>query len=156
MTTMQPDAATDPAMPATQDRRGTSRTRSSVCLGAHLFVGVLITTLVLGCSGSTPQTGQNSVARALYGAEPLQLKGDALTVENQSGRDWTDVQITLNTYYRISASSIAAGGHAQARLDSFVDAYNRHFDPGHTSMRSFRVTAKLPDGQTFELQKRLQ
>ena len=124
--------------------------------GACLFAGLLLAALALGCSKSGTGTTQNSVARALYGpSEPLQLKGGVLTVENQSGRDWTNVEIWLNTYYRASASSIPAGARAQAPLDKFVDGYNRPFNVARATTRNFRLTAKLPDGQTFELKKTL-
>ena len=127
--------------------------------GACLFAGLLMAALALGCSKPATDATQNTVARALYGpnlgSEPLQLKGDVLTVENQSGRDWTNVEIWLNTYYRATASSIPAGARAQAPLNKFVDGYNRPFNAARTTTRNFRLAAKLPDGQTFELRKTL-
>jgi len=115
--------------------------------------------LVVGCSERGPDATRNNVARALYGppsrGEPLQLNGDVLMVENQSGRDWTNVEIWLNTYYRSTTSSIPAGARAQAPLDTFVDGYRRPFNVARTTPWSLRLTAKLPDGQTFELKKTL-
>jgi hypothetical protein len=127
--------------------------------GACLFAGLLMAALVSGCSKPGPDATRNNVARALFGSpvrgEPLLLKGDVLMVENQSGRDWTKVEIWLNTYYRATASSIPAGARAQAPLRTFFDGYRRPFDAARTTPRSLRLTAELPDGQTFELKKTL-
>jgi hypothetical protein len=126
--------------------------------GVWLLTSLCIAALLFGCSSGSAPGG--SVEKALYGenagVEPLQLKGDLLTIENRSGQDWSSVQVTLNTFYRVATSSIANGGKAQARLDSFVDNYNRKFDPGRTSTRNFHLTAKLPDGKTYEARRQYQ
>ena len=60
--------------------------------------------------------------------EPLKLERNMLTVDNQSSRDWTQVEIWLNTYYRVTTSSVPAGGRLQAPLDTFVAGYGQRFD----------------------------
>jgi hypothetical protein len=126
---------------------------------ACVFAGIVLAALVCGCSQQGGSTTQNSVSRALYGpnsgGETLSLKGDVLTVHNLSGQNWTDVEILLNGYYRARASSIPAGERAQAPLAKFVDGYNRPFNPARMASRSFRLTAKLPDGKTFQFEKAL-
>jgi hypothetical protein len=123
------------------------------------LAGLLTAALAVGCSKPGTDATRSNVARALYGptkrGEPLQLKGDVLTVENQSGRDWTNVEIWLNTYYRATASSIPAGARAQAPLNTFFDGYRRPFSPTRARPTDLRLTAKLPDGQTFELRRTL-
>jgi hypothetical protein len=96
------------------------------------------------------------MARALYGPEQtLQLNGNVLTVTNTSGQDWSNVEILLNTYYRVAASSIRAGESAKVPLGTFVDGYSRPFDPARASSRNVKLTAKMADGKTFEVTKSL-
>src|SRR5215218_7214116 len=60
--------------------------------------------------------------------EPLKLERNLLSVTNQSADDWLGVELWLNTYYRITTSSIPAGGRFQAPLDTFVAGYGQRFD----------------------------
>jgi hypothetical protein len=89
-------------------------------------------------------------------AEPLTLERNMLTVDNQSSRDWTNVEIWLNTYYRITASSVPAGGRLQAPLDTFVAGFGQRFDFHRMQVKDLRLTAKLPDGTPFELKKQFE
>jgi hypothetical protein len=88
--------------------------------------------------------------------EPIKLERNLLTVTNQSGSDWSGVEVWLNTYYRITTSSIPAGGRFQAPLDTFVAGYGQRFDFRRMQIRDLRLTAKLPDGKPFELKKRFE
>ena len=88
--------------------------------------------------------------------EPLRLEGNLLTVENQSPQDWNDVEIYLNTYFRITASKIPAGSRFQAPLDVFVAGFGQRFDLRRMPIHSLRLTAKLPDDQPMELNKKFQ
>ena len=104
-----------------------------------------------------------ALAVALAGAscrkipdEPMKLERNLLTVTNQSGNDWSAVEVWLNTYYRITTSSIPAGGRFQAPLDTFVAGYGQRFDFRRMQIRDLRLTAKLPDGKPFELKKRFE
>jgi hypothetical protein len=85
--------------------------------------------------------------------EPLKLDGNMLTVDNRSSSDWTNVEIWLNYYYRITTPSIKAGSRFQAPLDVFVAGYGQRFDFKKAQIRELRLTAKLPDGQPLELKK---
>jgi len=86
--------------------------------------------------------------------DPLKLERNLLTVTNQTDRDWSGVEVWLNTYYRITASSIPAGGRFQAPLDTFVAGYGQRFDFRRMQIKDLRLTAKGPDGKPFELKKR--
>ena len=88
--------------------------------------------------------------------DPLKLERNMLTVTNQSGHEWSGVEVWLNTYYRITASSIPAGGRFQAPLDTFVAGYGQRFDFRRMQIKDLRLTAKLPDGKPFELKKRFE
>jgi hypothetical protein len=85
--------------------------------------------------------------------EPLKLERNMLTVTNESSRDWTNVEIWLNTYYRVTTSSLPAGGRLQAPLDTFVAGFGQRFDFHQMPVKDLRLTAKLPDGTPFELKK---
>ncbi len=85
--------------------------------------------------------------------EPLKLEGNLLTVDNQTAREWSNVEIWLNTYYRVTARSIPAGGRFQTPLDMFVAGFGQRFDFRRAQVRDLRLTARLPDGQPLELKK---
>jgi hypothetical protein len=85
--------------------------------------------------------------------EPLLLERNMLTVSNQSATDWTNVEVWLNTYYRVTTSSVRAGSRFQAPLDTFVAGFGQRFDFHRMQIRDLRLTAKLPDGTPFELKK---
>jgi hypothetical protein len=88
--------------------------------------------------------------------EPLQLDGNILTVDNRTSADWTGVEIWLNTYYRVTASSIPAQSRFQAPLDTFVAGFGQRFDFHRAQVRDLRLTAKLPDGRPLEIKKQFQ
>jgi hypothetical protein len=85
--------------------------------------------------------------------EPLQLEGNLLTVNNQSAKDWTDVEIKLNLNHTVRVPSIAAGARMQVPLDAFVAGFGQRFNYKRTQVTDLRLTAKLPDGTPLELKK---
>lgn len=85
--------------------------------------------------------------------EPLKLEGSLLTVDNRSTRDWSNVEIWLNSYFRVTHPSIAAGGRLQVPLDAFVGGFGRRFDFHHIQIKELRLTATLSDGSPLELKK---
>ena len=95
-----------------------------------------------GCSGPPP--------------EPLQLDGNLLTVYNSTAQDWSNVEIYVNTYYRVVTSRITAQSQFRAPLDVFVEAYGRRFDFKRTQIRAVQLKARLPDGQELVLDKSFQ
>jgi len=104
---------------------------------------VMVVCAVAGACGETPR-------------EPLRLEGNRLTVDNQSSQDWHDVQIYLNTYYRVTTSTIPARSVFQAPLDVFVAGFGQRFDLRRMPIRSLKLTAKRPDGQPMEVVKQFQ
>ena len=85
--------------------------------------------------------------------EALTLKGGTLTVDNYTKQDWSNVEVWLNTYYRAQFKTIPAGGRMQAPLNFFVAGLGQRFNFDRMQVRDLRLTAKLPDGQPFEVQK---
>jgi hypothetical protein len=104
-----------------------------------LLVVTAFATIVAGCSKPAP--------------DPLQLERNMLTVDNRSSSDWSNVEIWLNTYYRVTTSSIPAGSRFQATLDTFVAGFGQRFDFRRAQVVDLRLTAKLPDGTPLELKK---
>jgi len=85
--------------------------------------------------------------------DPIQLDRNLVTVDNRSPTDWNNVEIWLNTYYRVTTSSIPAGGRFQAPLDTFVAGYGQRFDFRRMQITDVRLSAKLPDGKPLEMKK---
>jgi len=112
------------------------------CLAAILLTTALAVATAIAMSGCSKPP-----------VEPLKLDGNMLTVDNRSSRDWTGVEIWLNTYYRVTAASIPAGGRAQVPLDAFVAGFGQRFNFHRTQITDLRLTAKLPDGNPIEVKK---
>jgi hypothetical protein len=85
--------------------------------------------------------------------EPLKLERNLLTVDNRTSDDWKNVEIWVNTYYRVTVASIASGSRFQAPLDAFVAGYGQRFNYHSTQIRDVRLTATGGDGKPFELKK---
>jgi hypothetical protein len=94
--------------------------------------------LAAGCSTPRP-------------VDPLQLDGNLLTVTNQSGTDWSHVEIWLNTYYRVTTDLIGTRGRLQVPLDTFVAGFGQRFDFRRAQVKDLRLTARTPDGKPVEL-----
>ncbi|HTK28533.1 MAG TPA: hypothetical protein VL309_03225 [Vicinamibacterales bacterium] len=85
--------------------------------------------------------------------EPLKLEGNRLTVDNRSRQGWSNVEIWLNTYYRVTVPSIPSHGRFQTPLDAFVAGFGQRFDFHRMQIHDLRLTAKLPDGSPLEIKK---
>ena len=85
--------------------------------------------------------------------DPLTLEGNRLTVANETSKEWTQVEIWINRYFRATAPSIPAGGRMVAPLDRFVSGYGQPFDYRHIQIKQLTLSAKLPDGTPVELKK---
>ena len=88
--------------------------------------------------------------------DPLQLDRNILTVDNRTSTDWTDVEIWLNTYYRITVRSIPAKSRFQAPLDTFVAGFGQRFNFHSMQVKDLRLTGKLPDGKPLEIKKQFE
>ena len=85
--------------------------------------------------------------------EPLKLDGNTLTVDNRSDADWKNVEIWLNTYYRVKTDSIPAKGRFQTPLDNFVAGFGQRFSFRGMQIRDLRLTATDSDGKPVEIKK---
>jgi hypothetical protein len=88
--------------------------------------------------------------------DPFQLEANRLTVDNQTSDRWSDVEIWLNNYYRVTVPFIAAGGRFQVPLNSFVAGYGQRFDFKRAQITDLKLTAKRSDGTPFELKKQFE
>src|SRR5712692_1301123 len=88
--------------------------------------------------------------------DPLQLDRNMLTVDNRTSTDWTNVEIWLNTYYRVTVRSIPKKRRFYAPLDTFVTGFGQRFDFRRAQVRDLRLTATLPDGRLLELKKQFE
>ena len=122
--------------------RRTRRLSHYVMIVAVMRAWLVVTafaTIGAGCSKSAP--------------DPFQLERNLLTVDNRSSSDWTQVEIWLNTYYRVTTLSIPAYGRFQAPLDTFVAGFGQRFDYHRAQVVDLRLTAKLSDGTPLQLKK---
>jgi hypothetical protein len=85
--------------------------------------------------------------------EPLKLDGNVLTVDNRTSQEWRNVEIWLNTYYRITKPSIMPKERFQAPLDTFVAGHGQRFEFRRMQIRDLRLVATLPDGKPIEIKK---
>ena len=111
-------------------------TRPLPALSAILLCGALAS----ACSPAPP-------------LDPMTLKGGTLTVDNRTKQNWANVEVWLNTHYRMQFRDIPAGGRMQAPLDFFVAGFGQHFNFNKQQVRDLRLTAKLPDGKPLEVKK---
>lgn len=88
--------------------------------------------------------------------EPLKLDGNMLTVDNRSDSEWKNVEIWLNTYYRLKTASIPAKGRFQAPLDAFVAGFGQRFEFRRMQIKDLRLNATLPDGKPVEIKKQFE
>jgi hypothetical protein len=88
--------------------------------------------------------------------DPMQLDGGILFVDNRSSDEWKDVEIWLNTYYRVTTRSVPAHTRMQAPLDQFIAGFGQRFNHRKTMIRDLRLTATLPDGKPFEMKKQFE
>ncbi len=103
-------------------------------------LGLLLGTIVAACSSGPPP-------------EPIQLDRGILTIDNHTAQEWSNVEIWINQYFRITTSSIPAGGRFQAPLGSAVSGFGQRFDYNHMQVKDVRLTAKRPDGSPVEVKK---
>ena len=78
--------------------------------------------------------------------ETISIADGAVTVRNQTGRDWQNVRIWINEHYAAGARVIPAGGFVRESLSRFVTSRGQAFQPAGTSVFSLVVLANEPDG----------
>lgn len=85
--------------------------------------------------------------------EVLQLDSSQLTVLNQSGETWTDVEVWINRQFRVTTPMIMNKQAFHARLDHFVTGYGQKFNFSRMQITDVRLNGKKPDGAAFEIVK---
>ena len=78
--------------------------------------------------------------------EPIVIADGAVTVRNQTGRDWQNVRIWVNDHYAGSARVISAGGFAREPLSRFVASQGQTINTATTKITSVVVLATDTDG----------
>ena len=68
-----------------------------------------------------------------------------------SAKDWSNVEIWVNDHYRVTASSLAAGGRLQVPLDAFVAGFGQRFDARKQRIFGIEVTATDSGGKPVKL-----
>ena len=84
--------------------------------------------------------------RAAVPLEPIELADGAVTVSNQTGRDWQSVRIWVNDHYSGGARTIAAGSFVREPLSRFVAAQGQTFNAASTKITSVVVLATDASG----------
>ncbi|SRR5258706_4268016 len=85
--------------------------------------------------------------------DPLRLDGNLLTAQNQTDRDWTDVEIWINRQFRVTQKKLVAGQVYRAPLEHFVTGYGQQFKFDQMQIHDVRLIANQPDGTKVELRK---
>lgn len=107
------------------------------------FISRSLSTALLACALAT---GCSSPA-----ARPIQVQRNVLTVDNQTSRDWLDVEIWINQQYRITVARIAARSRFTATLDVFVAGFGQRFDVRRQRIDDLRLKAREEDGTPVEV-----
>jgi len=122
--------------------RDPSRTHAVRSAAALLFALSALSAVSASCAGKP--------------RDPIQLDGNMLTVDNRTADDWSNVEIWVNTYFRILAPSIPARSRFQSPLDVAVTGFGQRFDFKRMQLKDVRLVATRPDGQTLEIKKEFQ
>jgi hypothetical protein len=84
-------------------------------------------------------------------SRPIQVHRNLLTVDNQTSRDWLDVEIWINQQYRLTVSRIAARSRFTATLDVFVAGFGQRFDVKRQRIDDLRLKARERDGTPVDV-----
>ena len=84
-------------------------------------------------------------------SRPIQVQRNLLTVDNQTSRDWLDVEIWINHQYRLTVPRIAARSRFTATLDVFVAGFGQRFDVRRQRIDDLRLKARGGDGTPVEV-----
>ena len=77
-------------------------------------------------------------------ADPLELEGRTLFVNNQTSADWKDVEIWISLQYPDVVPVIPAGVRFQTPLDVFVSGWGKRFDFARAQITDVRLSARRP------------
>ncbi|MEX1128918.1 MAG: hypothetical protein WD227_08480 [Vicinamibacterales bacterium] len=81
---------------------------------------------------------------------PLSVSEGMVTVENQTGHDWTEVLITVNDHFRGFVPVLKSEGRANAPLSQLTTGHGQRWTQG-ARVKTIDVTAKSADGTDVNL-----
>jgi hypothetical protein len=84
-------------------------------------------------------------------SRPIQVQRNLLTVDNQTSRDWLEVEIWINQQYRIAVPRIAARSRFTATLDVFVAGFGQRFDVRRQRIDDLRLKGREADGTPVDV-----
>lgn len=74
-----------------------------------------------------------------------------MSVENQTGERWTDIEVWMNDHYRVTARGLEPGGRLVVPLDAFVAGFGQRFDRRRQAVFGIEVTARAASGRDVRL-----
>lgn len=83
--------------------------------------------------------------------DPIILEEGVITIENQTGSEWTNVRVVVNDYFGGSAPSLAPGQRMNAVLSNMQTGFGQRYDRGRMSVYKIEVTATDADGEPVKL-----
>lgn len=83
--------------------------------------------------------------------DPITIRENIVTVENQSSRDWRNVVVTVNDHFRGGAGTLPAHGRLTAPLSQFQTGFGQRFQVGRQSVVKIEVTATDDKGELVKL-----
>jgi hypothetical protein len=84
--------------------------------------------------------------------DPITIRENTITVDNQTAREWSNVVVTVNDHYRGGARSLAPGGRLTAPLSQFQTGYGQRFPWERTRVFKVEVSATDSSGEPVKLQ----
>ncbi len=82
----------------------------------------------------------------------ITLQQHQVTIENQTGDRWTNIEIWLNDHYRVTARELLPGGRLTVPLDTFVAGFGQRFDRRRQSPFGIEVTARTDRGREIRIE----
>jgi hypothetical protein len=83
--------------------------------------------------------------------EPIRVDAAQIVVQNQTGQEWSKVEIWVNNHYRAQYPVLVAGQRLVVPLDTLVEAHGQQFDRRRQYPQGIEVTAKDSDGRAVRL-----
>ena len=83
--------------------------------------------------------------------DPITVARDRISLVNQTDEDWTGVQMRVNAYYLVEASSLGAHARLDVPIDRLQAGIGRYFDRKREQVRKVEVTAHTRSGAPVSL-----
>jgi hypothetical protein len=83
--------------------------------------------------------------------DAIVIKDGMLYLENQTGREWRNVRVTVNDHFMGGVPKLLPGGIMTAPLGDFQTGFGQRFDRGTMSVFKVTVTATSAGDEPVEL-----